>query len=210
MDASLSGAVDVVVVRLDAPSDAFRRCTTRLSPSELRRALRFARERDRRRYIVSRARLRELLSERLGAAPEAIPLVAAAQGKLELGSPYAGGWCFNLAHCEDLAVYVFARQRAVGVDVEALRPLPEADAIAELAFSPGEKRAYEALPPHEKVPGFFACWTRMEAIAKGLGCGLTVPFGEIEPGRVPRWHLQNFFPADGFIAALAVQMDAAP
>ena len=61
-------AIDVVVARLDVEADAIDASAALLSDVELQRASRFAFERDRNRFIVARARLRELLAERLGVA----------------------------------------------------------------------------------------------------------------------------------------------
>src|SRR5436853_7433400 len=63
---------ELVVRTLDVDAGPLARF---LSADERERAGRFAFERDRRRYIVARARLRHLLGERLGVAPESLRLV---------------------------------------------------------------------------------------------------------------------------------------
>jgi 4'-phosphopantetheinyl transferase len=186
---------EVVVARLDASPDEVGRARARLSGAERERARRFRFERDRRRYIVARARLRELLAARLGVRPEAVELEYGRNGKPRLAH---GGWRFNTSHSEDVALFAFSSRSEIGVDIEAVRAVPEADAIAAQFFSPRERAAYLALAPHDRPLGFLKCWTRKEAVSKALGSGLSIPFEALEVSSV-----YNFSPLPGFIAALA-------
>jgi 4'-phosphopantetheinyl transferase len=190
--------IEAVVARLDLCAEGVALLSMTLSEDERSRARRFARERDRRRYVVARGRLRELLAQRLGADPREIELVHGANGKPALAH---GSLRFNVSHCEDLALYGFAEGREIGVDLEVLRELSEADQIAERFFSADERAAYRALPAPQRTRGFFRCWTRKEALAKALGTGLAIS-PERHGGRA--WHVESFSPRPGFIAALAV------
>jgi 4'-phosphopantetheinyl transferase len=195
---------EVVVGWLHAGPEEVRSLRPRLSDSERRRADRFRFERDRRRFIVARARLRELLAARLDVAPQAIELAYGKNGKPGLAQRYAhSGWRFNVAHCGDVAVYAFSRDSDIGVDIEAIRPVCEADAIAARFFSRREYAAYSALAPRDRPLGFLECWTRKEAVVKALGDGLSMPLDELDVSRAPGWSLHSFFPLPGFIAALA-------
>jgi 4'-phosphopantetheinyl transferase len=198
-----------------------------LSVEERARAGRFVFEDDRRRYTVARAQLRRLLGERLGERPEAVELTYGAHGKPALAPRHAGsGLRFNVSHCGDVAVHAFTRGREIGVDVEAVRALPDADQIAARFFSPRENQAYQALPSSERPVGFFNCWTRKEAYIKALGEGLAHPLQRFdvslapgEPARLLRvddtagedcgWTLHGFDPGAGFVAALVVGRDTA-
>jgi len=193
-----------------------------LSAGERQRAARFAFDRDRRRYIAARALLRRLLGERLGERPEAIEFVYGRRGKPALAPRFAGsGLHFNLSHCDDVAVYAFARAREVGVDIEKVRPIPDADEIAKRFFSRRENLAYRALAAADRGPGFFNCWTRKEAFIKALGHGLHLPLGSFdvslapgEPARILRvgprrgddcgWRLASLQPAPGLTGAVVV------
>lgn len=198
-----------MLTRLDATPEAAGAAARSLSAAERERAGRFRFERDRRRFIVARARLRELLGARLGLPPAAVELACGNNGKPALARRCAHEhWRFNVSHCDEVAVYAFSRSREVGIDVEAIRPLPAADAIAAQFFSPRESAAYLAAAPRDRPLAFFRCWTRKEALVKALGVGLTVRLHELDvsEGRVGEngaWRLDSFSPLPGFIAALA-------
>lgn len=178
-----------------------------LSQAERQRAARFPFERDRRRFIVARSRLRRELAARLGVPPEAVELERGDNGKPKLAPRFAAsGWRFNVSHSEELALYAFARGCEVGVDLEALRALPEADALAAACFSPGERDAYRAAAPQHQPLAFLRGWTRKEALLKALGVGLGVALEALDASRPePRrgWRVESFFPRAGFVAAVA-------
>lgn len=206
MTSSLAaGSVEVLCLRLGAPPESVRALSALLCEAERRRAARFRFERDRGRFVVARARLRELLGARLQARPESISFCYGRRGKPALAEPFAGsGWRFNVSHCEDLAVYAFSRTGEVGIDVEAVREVREADAIAARFFSRRENAAYRAVAPRQRPQAFFTCWTRKEAFVKALGGGLSLPLGELDVSAAPPgWRLDSFAPAPGFVAALA-------
>jgi 4'-phosphopantetheinyl transferase len=217
------GLVEVVSASLDAEwasSGEWFRC---LSEAERARAARFVFERDRRRFIAGRARLRHLLAARLGVAPEAIELVYGPQGKPGLARRFADSDLrFNLSHCEDVAVYAFAHGREIGVDVEQIRELRDADDVAARFFSRREYEAYRALGPRDRPLGFFNCWTRKEAFIKALGEGLSHPLERFdvslapgEPARFLRvgetsgrdcgWWMESFSPVTGYVAAVVTE-----
>lgn len=215
--------IEIVVARLDVAPETVRSLAARLSDAERQRAERFALDRDCRRFIVARGRLRQLLAARLALPPESVELVYGPRGKPALASHFAGsGWRFNVSHSGEVAAYAFARGREVGIDVEAVRTLRDSDSIAARFFSRQENAAYRALDPCEKDVGFFNCWTRKEAFIKALGDGLYHPLDRFdvslapaEPARILRvegtsgdecgWRLESFFPAAGFVGAVVIE-----
>ena len=220
-----AGLLDVVIARLDIGAEAADASAELLSCDERERAARFAGDRERRRFTVARARLRQLLGERLAVAPEAIELVYGAGGKPRLHPRFGSDLRFNVSHYQDVAAFAFANGREVGVDVEGVRSLADADAVAALAFSPREHRAYLALDPIEKPLAFFNCWTRKEAFVKALGEGLRHPLHRFdvslvpgEPARLQRvdstpgescgWILDAFTPGPQLVGAVVVASDA--
>jgi 4'-phosphopantetheinyl transferase len=218
--------VEAVATRLDVGFEDYCASTCLLSDAERQRAGRFASNRVRRRFVVARARLRQLLGARLGVRPESVELVFGAHGKPALARRYAAsGLHFNASHSEDVAVYAFSIGREIGVDVEALRVIRDADAIAARFFSRTEYQAYLALDPRDRPAGFFNCWTRKEAFVKALGDGLHYPLDRFdvslapdEPAKILRvanttgeecgWTVHCFVPEPGFIGAVVVQKTA--
>jgi len=148
--------LEIVLARLDVDPASLSPLAMLLYADEVARAARFRLERDRRRFVVARATLRRLLGERLSREPRGLRFVYGAHGKPAL---QAGELSFNLSHSGELALYAFSRARDVGVDLEAVREVPEAERIARDWFSDADYRRF----------GFFGCWTRREALAKALG-----------------------------------------
>src|SRR5712692_4286076 len=114
-------AVEVVAATLDTGPESVRALTALLSDAERQRASRFVFDRDRRRFIVARARLCQLLAARLGVQPESVELTYGTHGKPALARRFAGSDLrFNVSHSEDVAMFAFATEREVGIDVEAV------------------------------------------------------------------------------------------
>ncbi len=195
--------VEVVASRLDLDPGAVAALAGWLHDDECRRAGRFRLARDRRRHVVARGLLRELLAARLGTYPRAVEFSYSAHGKpcLAPGSA-AQDLRFSVSHSGELALFAFCRGREVGVDVEAVVPMQDADAVARHFFPRSELRAYRALPSQDREWGFFTCWTRTEATLKALGGGLQSFLSELDAP--PGWSLSSFSPAPGHAAALAV------
>lgn len=167
-----------------------------LDPSERARGARFRFPADRARFAGVRGLLRLLLGDYLGCPPRAVALVAGRDGKpAEAGGTVA----FNLSHSGRLVVLAFAAGGEVGVDVERIRPLPEAAAIAAVCFPPDDRAGLDACPPGRREPEFFRLWTRHEALLKAAGGGLG---GELPPAG--RFTVHSLALSAGYAAALAV------
>lgn len=162
-----------------------------LSAEEIERAARFQFERDRRRFVAARAGLRRVLGAYLGCGAREIRFEAEAMGK-----PRTAGIEFNLSHSHELALVAVAGGTAVGVDVEYLRPQPDAVAIARRFFPPAEAAAVG------EDPGvFFRVWTQREAWLKAEGAGLA-GLGRERPAA---WTVLDLEPAAGYVGAVAFQ-----
>jgi 4'-phosphopantetheinyl transferase len=192
-----------------------------LSVDERERADRFHFERDRRRFTNARATLRVLLGRYLGMPPCDVIFGYGEYGKPALGGGREGSLRFNVSHSGELALFAIARTVEVGVDIEALRDLPDAEEIATRFFSPREVQRLLSCAPAARHAAFFRCWTRKEAYLKALGSGLARPLDEFDvtfaPGETPslsvpgnqresdRWQLHDLAAADGYAAALVVE-----
>ena len=190
-----------------------------LTPDERDRADRFHFERDAARFVAGRALLRRLLASYLGAPdPRAVPLVTGVHGKPRLAN--GAGLHFNLAHSGGFALLGVARDVEIGVDVEHVHDFPDMPRVMRASFAPSEVEAITALGEASRVPGFYRCWTRKEAVLKTLGWGLARPldsFGVsvtekdpallwmdgVSPEEIASWKLHHVRPADGYVAAVA-------
>ena len=124
-------AIQVWSVDLALSEARLARCGAWLSPDEAARADRFLRAEDRDRYRASHAALRLILARALGVAAGALAFAAGPAGKPELAGAQAGSLRFNLSHSGTRALVGVSLEAAIGVDVEALRPIPDALRIAE-------------------------------------------------------------------------------
>lgn len=146
-----------------------------LTPEERIRHDRFRFERDRRRFLITRALIRWVLSEHTGISPEAFMFGANAWGKPEIRKPYGLPLHFNAAHTPGMVACIVALGHEVGVDVEdTTRPVETID-LATLFFSKSETEELRALPLPFRHERFFDYWTLKEAYVKGRGMGLSMP-----------------------------------
>lgn len=201
-----------------------------LDEEERERAGRFLFQRHRAAYVTARARMRCVLGAYLDRSPVALGLGRDALGKPQVSSPQRGAPIqFNLGHSERLALLAVSRNIALGVDVEELVPLqPEAAwETAKAHFSPrelGDLAWLRRAAPEESedgwIAGFYRCWTRKEAIAKGEGAGLRIPLDAFDVTLLPEaparllgsrpaanlrrdWELYDLTPAAEMVGALA-------
>jgi 4'-phosphopantetheinyl transferase len=190
-----------------------------LSAEERARAGAFRQERDRTRYLLGRGVLRLLLGRYQQRLPAELEFAYNPHGKPALVAvPGAKEIEFNVSHSGDWVLCALARRRAVGIDVEHIRPVPDWDQIAERFFAPGEAAVLRGLPTEARQTAFFHCWVRKEAYVKALGKGLSVPLREFEvsvapgePARLLRghqggktWSLRELSLGPEYTAALAV------
>jgi 4'-phosphopantetheinyl transferase len=190
-----------------------------LSADEQERARRFHFERDRRRFAAARGLLRHLLGGYLGLDPARLRLRYGPWGKPSLAEDE--GLRFNVSHSGGRALLAFAWRLDVGVDVERIRPVPEAEDLARRYFSPREGADLLRLAEGERQAAFFRCWTRKEAFVKATGDGLSRPLAAFdvtlapgeparllrvdgEPDAARRFWIEDVSPAPDFAGALAV------
>lgn len=134
----------------------------------------------RRRFVVARGFLRDVLARYLGVAPASLAFAYGARGKPALAAPPGAATLrFNLSHSRALALCAVARGREVGVDVEHVRGLAVAR-IAARFYSPAEQAALAGLPADAASIAFFRLWTCKEAYLKATGTGVSRPLAEVE------------------------------
>lgn len=168
-----------------------------LDPAERARAARFKFERDRRRYVVARGLLRELLGGRLGKSPASVGFRVGPHGKPALLAAAAAEETtvrFNVSHSGDRALLALADGgREVGVDLESAARLGDArdlPALAARTLSPADLARWGYLPEDGRRQVFLRAWTRLEAYAKATGDGLGNVLGKtsvLRPAGVGDW-----------------------
>lgn len=121
------------------------------------------------RFILGRALRRRALADLTGKRPLELVFSDASDEKPAVSG--LDGVDFNLSHAGDYVVAVAARHR-VGVDLELVRDVRDADGIARKYFHPDEWRAYDALTPGLRKEAFFVLWAAREAAVKCTGVGL--------------------------------------
>ncbi|MBV9387294.1 MAG: 4'-phosphopantetheinyl transferase superfamily protein [Chroococcidiopsidaceae cyanobacterium CP_BM_ER_R8_30] len=219
----LNKDIHVWCASLNQPISYVQQLAQTLCAEEGIRAKRFYFEQDRQRFIVGRGILRTILGRYLGREPSQIQFHYGPRGKPSLVPACGGSWLrFNLSHSQELAVYAVTRDREIGIDIEYIRPMPEAAQLVARFFSVQENAMFRTLPPSQQQAAFFRCWTRKEAYIKALGDGLALSLDQFdvslfsdEPARLlgikgdhtaaTRWFLQELIPAPNYIAALAVE-----
>jgi len=188
-----------------------------LDSGELKRLERLRGSEVGRRWLVSRAALREILAAELRVSPASVRLRLDDHGRPRLDPVTDDAVLdFNLSHSGELALIAVAHGASVGVDVERLRPGRNPLRVADRFFSPAEVRAVKAVAPESQPGEFLRYWTAKEALAKGLGLGLKAPRGELElaqdadgslaPARAAGWTLTEIAALpEGYFGSLAVE-----
>jgi len=206
---------------LNQPIAQIERLAQLLSPDEQQRAKRFYFERDRNHFIAGRGILRTILGRYLNQPPHQIQFDYSPRGKPTLATSNPNQTLgFNLSHSQGLALYALSSTLKLGIDLEYLRPMPDAEKLAQRFFTPREYTAIQTLAGDQQQLAFFNGWTRKEAYLKATGDGLA-KLSEIEVSLMPEeaakllsiagdsnaashWSLFPLIPASDYVAAVAV------
>ena len=215
--------VHVWHVRLNQTDGRVQQLQQILSGDERIRAERFHFDRDRRRFIVSQGMLRLIIGDYIEMEPSRLQFYSGHRGKPYLVHGLGNvPLQFNLTHSKDIALYAFTCTREIGIDVEYLSDMPDAEEIALTTFSSLENKMLQSLPKHQRLEAFFNCWVRKEAYIKAIGNGLYHALDQFDvslaPGEPTRllsiegsaeqasgWFMKSLIPEDGYVAALAVK-----
>jgi 4'-phosphopantetheinyl transferase len=158
----------VQVVRLDLDAGD-RHLPEGLGGDDLRRAAEITHPRARAGFLAARRALRVHLASRLGCAPERVPLGADSRGKPQLTRC---GLHISVSRSDTWFAIATSADCSVGVDVEAIRPLPAVEAVVDHLFPPRGRAEVLAASPAERPAVFLRWWTRIEAAVKACGDGL--------------------------------------
>ncbi len=195
-----------------------------LDAGEQARAARFHFARDAERWQAAHVALRDILGRRLGVSASAVAFALEANGKPRLAA--AAAPAFNLSHSGDYALVAVADSGPLGVDLEALKPVPEFDDVAQAHFAADELAALRVVPETQRLDAFYRLWTRKEAYVKATGIGVGPALARFamslrpeapqllrddDDARAPeRWRVVDLALPSGYVGALVAPAQAGP
>ena len=217
--------IDLWFTCVDDVSDAalLQQYRQLLTPTEQQAQKRFHFEKDRHRYLLTRALLRTVLSRYAPVAPQDWGFHTNAYGKPAIANdhPLAQHISFNVSHTHGLVLVGITQNSALGVDVENLRRRAPLNAAAAY-FSAAEATALAQLPEPLQADRFFQYWTLKESYIKARGMGLSIPLDQFSfdlstQGRVSlsidprqsdsptRWNLWQLRPTPEHLVAVCAE-----
>ena len=224
--------IDVWCTYFDGiPDDLLVRYRALLTDAEREQAGRFHFAADRRRYLVTRALVRTMLSRYAPIAPDEWSFSTTPYGRPEIANDdrTAKTLSFSVSHTPGLIVLGLTHRQAIGIDIENVRAGEAALDVADRFFAPAEVAALNALPADRRRARFFDYWTLKESYIKARGMGLSIPLDHVafhfpDDGRVElstsvqlhddarRWRFWQLRPSAGYLIALCVERagDARP
>lgn len=152
-----------------------------LTEEERGKEFRFYFPDDQRRYLVTRAMVRTVLSRYLPAVdPRAWRFSNNSYGRPEIAN-FSSAECglrFNISHTRGLIALGVTHQRELGVDVENVQTREVSLDIADRFFAAPEVAELATVPKERQQDRFFEYWTFKESYIKARGMGLSIPLGQ--------------------------------
>jgi 4'-phosphopantetheinyl transferase len=202
----------------DRDSDTLQK---ELSADELERAGSYRFNSDRRRFVVRRSLQRRILAKYTDLCPSELCFEYNAHGRPSLVQPDGqSSVSFNASHSHELALIAVGRSPLIGIDIEQVRKIEDANSIVARFCSDEEQKRWVDIAGEDRELAFFDLWTRKEAFIKAIGRGLSMDLRHFTvsldrddpqlthwPGNdceVPNWTMCRIEAATGFGATLAV------
>jgi len=179
---------------------------------------------DRRRYLITRAMVRTVLSRYFAVQPKEWIFSTNAYGRPNIVNAQAreSGLLFNISHTHSLIVLAVTKRRALGVDVENFQTRGAPIDVADHYFAPQEVAALNAVPQGQQQYRFFEYWTFKESYIKARGLGLSLPLDKfsfhypdehaveiaIDPelsDDPARWQFWQFRPRPEYLVAICAE-----
>ena len=126
-----------------------------------------------------------MLAAELGVAPDDVVITRNCErcGDSGHGRPVVPGapLSFSVAHSGGTGLLALApgAGRALGVDIEEVRPRRRLEALAVRVLTPDEYARFRAAPVEDRLRVFLRGWTAKEAFLKALGTGITRPMRSV-------------------------------
>lgn len=205
-----------------------------LSDEEVVQEGRFYFADDRKRYLVTRAMVRTLLSRYAPIAPEHWEFAKNAYGRPMIANSIldaenrAYGLNFNISHTRGLIALAVSRDRDLGIDVENVSTRRICLDVAQRYFAPSEVAELSCVAPALQQERFFEYWTLKESYIKARSMGLSLPLDgfsfqfphrravriKIDPelsDDADRWSLWQYRPTTDYLMAICAERgDGAP
>jgi len=166
---AVTEGIDVWRIAVSANAQQLSYFNALLQPDELNRADRYHQEKDRQRFVISRAILRILLGKYLGQEPAGIQLITGKNKKPFVQNAGAIDLHYNTSHSGDW-ILIAVGNSDIGVDVEKIDNTFSYEDVLHLGFGASEINLIKtSASPREY---FYLHWTRKEALTKASGKGL--------------------------------------
>jgi 4'-phosphopantetheinyl transferase len=192
------------IARSETLTAAHDALSATLSQAECRRLAGYRRPVDRFRRTLGRGALRTLVGRYLGARPADVEIdqtcacCNGAHGPLRIA-----GLSASIAYAPAATAIAIARS-PVGVDLEPMPPRVGWRRVADV-LPEDEKAALARLPEADRPTAAITAWTALEALMKGLGCGLAVTGADVRHANAqPGWTVHPLREIPGHVAAVAV------
>ena len=198
-----------------------------MSADEHERMARLVFDRDRRRFMLTRALVRTMLSRYTHVKPAEWRFIENVHGRPEILDRPQGvpDLRFNISHTDGLIACAVTIGREVGVDVEHVGRRLTHD-VAGRFFAPREVEDLTRLADDDQQRVFFDYWTLKEAYIKARGFGLALPLADfafmLAPPAPPRisfepaldddpatWQFTQDWPTPHHRLAVAVRREGA-
>ena len=141
-----------------------------LSLLERARANRFKFDLDARRFVACRHALRIILAACTGTPARGLCLCTRPGGKPFLAG--CGDIEFSVSHSAGLGLIAVSASAALGVDLEVIGPVADAELLVRQVFTSAEQAVLASHPCGEPDRALLWGWTRKEACLKATGMGM--------------------------------------
>ena len=167
------------------------------------------------RLRARRVLLRMILARYLACAPAEVGIITAPGGKPVLlpDSPGSATYAFSVGHSGEIYAVAVGCCTSLGLDVERLRSVGRANAIAQRWFGRNEAARISSLEGEALDLAFMELWTDKEALAKRHGAGLRLMHGQADAPEVHSeldverermaGRLLRIHPGAGYVGAIA-------
>lgn len=180
--------------------------TEALSEIELKKADRFLHFGDKKKFIVSKYMLRNLLSKLISTTPASILFELTQHKKPAIKEKVE----FNITHSNNI-VLIAINKNPVGLDIEFINKDFDYESLMPRVFN--EPEQFYINSNNNRLIYFYLLWTRKEALLKATGEGLLDHLEELFclPEVIYRhqskYHLSSFLVDDGYVASVAYSPD---